>query len=68
MTEVQKSVNCDLCGFFNQFIVSCRAGIYTLSTFTRRLHLTQLYTVKYSSEELQYFYLLMILMTLMSIV
>jgi hypothetical protein len=25
MTEVQKSANCDLCGYFNELIVSCRA-------------------------------------------
>ncbi len=27
MTEVQKSANCDLCGYFNQFIVSCQLGV-----------------------------------------
>jgi hypothetical protein len=28
--EVQKSANCNLCGYFNQLFFSCRAGnIYT---------------------------------------
>jgi hypothetical protein len=36
--KVQKSANCDLCGYFIQFIFSCRAGnilsaLYTSSSF-----------------------------------
>ncbi len=34
MTEVQKSANCDLCRYFNQFIVSCRAAIYSQHFYT----------------------------------
>jgi hypothetical protein len=35
----KKSANCDLCGYLNQSILSCRAGYIYSQHFTRRLHL-----------------------------